>query len=123
MVRSQSGKTVYETLSRKKPITKIGLVEWLKVQALSSNPSMAKKKKEFEKNPIFNLRMIMNREMIKNQTIWASTAAHTSHPSYLGVINRKIEVQASPGENTRTYLKNRPWVQTTIAYQINNNNK
>jgi hypothetical protein len=29
-----------------KPITKIGLVEWLKVEALSSNPSTVKKKKK-----------------------------------------------------------------------------
>jgi hypothetical protein len=28
-----------------KPFTKIGLVEWLKVKALSSSPSMAKTKK------------------------------------------------------------------------------
>jgi hypothetical protein len=33
----------------KKPITKIGLVEWLKVYALSSNPSTAKTKKERKK--------------------------------------------------------------------------
>jgi hypothetical protein len=30
----------------KKPITKKGLVEWLKVKALSSNPSTTKKKKK-----------------------------------------------------------------------------
>jgi hypothetical protein len=30
----------------KKPFTKIGLMEWLKVKALSSNPSTAKKKKK-----------------------------------------------------------------------------
>jgi ribosomal protein S21 len=30
----------------KKPFTKIGLVEWLKMQALSSSPSTAKKRKE-----------------------------------------------------------------------------
>jgi hypothetical protein len=30
----------------KKPFTKMGLVEWLKVQALSSSPSTAKKKKK-----------------------------------------------------------------------------
>jgi hypothetical protein len=34
------------TLSRKKPITKIGLVEWLKVNALSSSPGISKKKKK-----------------------------------------------------------------------------
>jgi hypothetical protein len=28
-----------------KPFTKIGLMEWLKVKALSSNPSTAKKKR------------------------------------------------------------------------------
>jgi hypothetical protein len=31
----------------KKPITKIGLVEWLKVKSLSSNPSTAKQKEYF----------------------------------------------------------------------------
>jgi hypothetical protein len=45
VVWSQPRQTVWETLSRKKRFTKIGLVEWLKVQALSSNPSTAKKKK------------------------------------------------------------------------------
>jgi hypothetical protein len=30
----------------KKPFTKMGLVEWLKVKALSSSPSTAKKKKK-----------------------------------------------------------------------------
>jgi hypothetical protein len=38
-----------------KPFTKIGLVEWLKVKALSSSPSTAKKKpttKEFCKTGI-----------------------------------------------------------------------
>jgi hypothetical protein len=32
--------------SLKKLFTKVGLVEWLKVKALSSNPSTAKKKKK-----------------------------------------------------------------------------
>jgi hypothetical protein len=39
MVQSQHGQMVWENLSKKKkkkkPITKIGLVEWLKVKALS----------------------------------------------------------------------------------------
>jgi hypothetical protein len=35
----------------KKPITKKGLVEWLKVQALSSNPRTTKKKKKKRKMP------------------------------------------------------------------------
>jgi hypothetical protein len=38
------GQTVHKTPSPKKPITKIGLVEWLKGKALSSNPSTTKKK-------------------------------------------------------------------------------
>jgi hypothetical protein len=33
----------------KKPFTKIGLVEWLKMKALSSSPNIAKKKKERKK--------------------------------------------------------------------------
>jgi hypothetical protein len=36
------------SLSQKKPTTKIGLVEWLKVKALSSNSSITKKKRERE---------------------------------------------------------------------------
>jgi hypothetical protein len=32
-----------------KPFTKVGLVEWLKVKALSSSPSTAKKKKKKKK--------------------------------------------------------------------------
>jgi hypothetical protein len=44
MVQSQLGQIVCETLSRK-PFTKIGLVEWLKVKALSSSPSTTKKKR------------------------------------------------------------------------------
>jgi hypothetical protein len=39
-VQSQPGHTVQETLSRKNPSQK---VEWLKVKALSSNPSLQKK--------------------------------------------------------------------------------
>jgi hypothetical protein len=42
--RSQPGEIVPETLSRKTHHKK-GLVEWLKVKALSSNPSTTKKKK------------------------------------------------------------------------------
>jgi hypothetical protein len=30
---------------------------------------------------------------------------HAYHPSYLGGLNRKIVVQASPGKNARPYLK------------------
>jgi hypothetical protein len=44
-VQRQSGQIVCKTLSRKKNHKK-GLVEWLKVEALSSNPSTAKKKKK-----------------------------------------------------------------------------
>jgi hypothetical protein len=42
-VQSQPQQIVCETLSQKKRITKKGLVEWLKVYALRSNPSTAKK--------------------------------------------------------------------------------
>jgi hypothetical protein len=41
MVPSQPGQIV-ERPNLEKPFTKIGLVEWLKVKALSSNPSTAK---------------------------------------------------------------------------------
>jgi hypothetical protein len=52
--RSQPGQIVCETLSQKKPNkhTKKGLVEWLKVEVLSSSPSTTKKKKK--KKKVFN---------------------------------------------------------------------
>jgi hypothetical protein len=60
-VRSQPGQIVCKTLSRKTHHKK-GLLEWLKVKALSSSPSTKKKK---EKNLTFlNLTMggqIINR--------------------------------------------------------------
>jgi hypothetical protein len=43
-VRSHLGQIVCEILSQKKPNTKIGLVEWLKVKALSSSPSITRTK-------------------------------------------------------------------------------
>jgi hypothetical protein len=45
VVRSQPRQIVLESFSQK-PFTKIGLVEWLKVKALSSSPSTTKKKKK-----------------------------------------------------------------------------
>jgi hypothetical protein len=45
-VRGQPGQIVCKPLSPKKPITKKGLVQWLKVKAVSSSPSTAKKKKK-----------------------------------------------------------------------------
>jgi hypothetical protein len=44
-VQSQPGQITHEPYLEK-PSTKIGLPMWLKVQALSSNPSTAKKKKK-----------------------------------------------------------------------------
>jgi hypothetical protein len=44
MVQSQPGKIVREILSQKCPSQK-GLVEWLKVKALNSSSSNARKKK------------------------------------------------------------------------------
>jgi hypothetical protein len=41
LVQSQSGDTISKNLSQK-----IGLVEWLKVKALSSSPSTTKKKRK-----------------------------------------------------------------------------
>jgi hypothetical protein len=45
-VRSQIRQIVLETLNQK-PFTKIGLVKWLKMKALSSSPSTAKKKEKY----------------------------------------------------------------------------
>jgi hypothetical protein len=44
------GKQFHETLSQKKPVLKKGLVEWLKVEALSSNTSTDQKKKRHYNN-------------------------------------------------------------------------
>jgi hypothetical protein len=44
ITRSQPRQIHHETLSQKYPSQK-GLVEWLKVKALNSNPSTQKKKK------------------------------------------------------------------------------
>jgi hypothetical protein len=49
-VQSQSGQTVQKTLSRKTLSQKIGLVEWLKLKALSSSPSTTKKEKKRERD-------------------------------------------------------------------------
>jgi hypothetical protein len=48
-VQSQPRQIVGETFILKKPITKTGLVEWLKVKALSSNSSTPKNKKQTNK--------------------------------------------------------------------------
>jgi hypothetical protein len=44
--KASPGKYFVRPYLKKKKITKIGLVEWLKVKALSSNPSNEKKKKD-----------------------------------------------------------------------------
>jgi hypothetical protein len=53
LVRSQPWQVVFETLSQKKHFTEIRLVQWLKMKALRSNPSIPlpkKKKKKERKN-------------------------------------------------------------------------
>jgi hypothetical protein len=60
------GQTIQETLSRKTLSQKIGLVEWLKVKALSSSPNTAKKQKE-------------------HKQICQVRVAHAYNPSYLGI--------------------------------------
>jgi hypothetical protein len=40
-------------ISKKKTFTKIRLVEWIKVKAVGSNPSMQKKKKKRERLDLF----------------------------------------------------------------------
>jgi hypothetical protein len=51
-VQSQPRQIVLESLTRKKKITKIRLVEWLKGKALSSNPQYSKKKKKKKKKSL-----------------------------------------------------------------------
>jgi hypothetical protein len=46
VVQSQPRQIVLQTLSQKKTHHKNGLIEWLKVKALSSNPSTTGKKKK-----------------------------------------------------------------------------
>jgi hypothetical protein len=43
--KSAQANSSRDPILKKKPFTKIGLVEWLKVKALSSSPSMAKIKR------------------------------------------------------------------------------
>jgi hypothetical protein len=43
---ANSSRTLSRKKKKKKPITKKGLVEWLKVLALSSNPSISKQKQK-----------------------------------------------------------------------------
>jgi hypothetical protein len=47
VVQSQPGQIVCTTLSQNTLSQKIGLVEWLKVKALSSSPSTAKNNNNF----------------------------------------------------------------------------
>jgi hypothetical protein len=46
VVQSQLRQMVCQTLSQKKKNCKKGLVEWLRVKALSANPSTTKRKKK-----------------------------------------------------------------------------
>jgi hypothetical protein len=67
MVQSQPGQIVCKTISqKKKKITKTGLVEWLKVKALSSNSSTTKKKNgNRANNPINKWANELNSSWIK----------------------------------------------------------
>jgi hypothetical protein len=52
MVQSQPWQIVLRDPILKKPFTKIGLVEWLKVKALSSGPSTTKTKQNKTKQKL-----------------------------------------------------------------------
>jgi hypothetical protein len=67
----QLGQTVPETLSQKKNPPQNGLVEWLQVQNLSSNPSTANKTKQ-------------NKNKNKSTKLGQVVVAHTYYSSYLG---------------------------------------
>jgi hypothetical protein len=73
MVPSQSEQIVHETLSQKHPSQKKGLVEWLKVKALSSSPSGGQKGQEcFRGNKVWNniYAVVFQRYLIE---MWGST--------------------------------------------------
>jgi hypothetical protein len=55
-VGGQPRQIIHETLSQKKKNHKKGLVEWLKVWALSSSPRTAKKKKRKKNLTVFLIR-------------------------------------------------------------------
>jgi hypothetical protein len=62
----------------KKPFTKIGLVEWLKVKALSSSPNTTKQKK---KKNLVVFRLLEN---FQGKEMEAGYSGPTCSPSYLG---------------------------------------
>jgi hypothetical protein len=64
MVQNQPRQTVRETLSQKKKHYKRGLVEWFKVQTLSSSPSTGKKKKKKEDLYLESLLQIAKPEIL-----------------------------------------------------------
>jgi hypothetical protein len=64
-----------------KPFTKIGLVEWLKVKALSSRLSTAKKTKQNKTNKTVLMRFQMGKNSIYLDQV---LVAHTYNPSYSG---------------------------------------
>jgi hypothetical protein len=59
-----------------------------------------KKRKWLEDNPEQNV------YKTPSQPIKLGLVVHTCYSSYTGSINRRIEVLADPGINTRPYLKN-----------------
>jgi hypothetical protein len=53
-----------------KPFTKIGLVEWLKVKALSSSPSTAKKKKKKKRKTRLSIYILKLPRPFKGQRVY-----------------------------------------------------
>jgi hypothetical protein len=78
----------------KNPFTKIGLVEWLKVKALSSSPSTAKKT-----NPQYCKKN--KKRQFYSQAWW-----HLTRILVLRKPRRIRDLRPAPGKNMRPYLKN-----------------
>jgi hypothetical protein len=76
-------KPAWANSSREKKVTKVGLVEWLKVEALSSSPSTTKKKKKTKPGVVMY-----------------------AHPHKQEVKMGRLRLK-TPGKKARFYLKNK----------------
>jgi hypothetical protein len=78
-VQRQPGQIVLETLSQK-TLRKKGLVEWLKVEALSSSPSAGKKKKKFRLK--CTPRLVFFADKVIDLVVWPLSSFSVNHSTF-----------------------------------------